>query len=106
MSDDLRFLVLCVAVATPVGVAVGLYLRLRHARLGERYAAWSAALPWWFFAAGAAFFVYLATLQVESGRRWFAAAFMSFAALDLVAMGMALVRRARPSGEQSSRASP
>ncbi|QJX00077.1 hypothetical protein [Frigoriglobus tundricola] len=98
MPHDLPLLLICAVPSALVGLGIGVALRRYRPRLCERYAAWSSALPWWFFLAGAAFFVSFAGWQVVRGRLLFAAVFATGAALDLVATGVAVGRRMSSGG--------
>jgi len=96
MFDDLRLLLITVAVAAPIGVGLGLFLSFRCPGFCKQYAAWSKSLPWWMWLAWAVFFLAMAAAQVGLGWWSFAAFFGAFAALELVAMGMAIRRGVTP----------
>jgi hypothetical protein len=96
MWQDLSLFLWLVIPGALIGAAIG-FLMLRYGKAWcRRYAAWSAALPWWAFAGFAAFFAILSASQFALGRPTFGTGFAGFAVLELVAMTNALVRRMPP----------
>ncbi len=98
MLHDLPVLLLVAVPSALAGLLLGVALRRYRPHLCERYAAWSLALPWWFFASGATFFALMSVWQISRGFWSFAAIFAAGGVLDLVAMGSAIGRRVSPAG--------
>jgi hypothetical protein len=94
MPPDLPLLLWCVIPAAVVGLAIGAVFRYFRPPFIKRLAARSATFHWWYFATFAAFFVLLTTLQIFRGWWSFAVLFGCFALLEIVAMGLALGRKA------------
>lgn len=86
MPEDLPLLLTCLAVAVPVGLVVGLAMRLCFPSTCKRYATWANGLPWWQWALNAAFFMLMALAQVGRGWYSFAVLFAMFGVLQLVAL--------------------
>ena len=80
MSPELSQFLVIIGVGAVVGALVGIYIRTRRPRAAERYANWSAQLPWWVFLLFAAFFVLMAS--IPQGRPYFTWFGLGFAALE------------------------
>jgi len=86
MSDDLRALLLILAVAVPVGLAAGIALRKLRPEWCKRYAKFSLNRRWKLFAFGTILFAVLGVLSFAQGRPYFGACLVSFSGLELYAL--------------------
>jgi hypothetical protein len=85
VPPDLRVMLLCVAVAVTCGLLIGHRLRATRPDLCVRYAAWSAAVPWWVFA--------VAVMSAVIGMPSSATGYGLFAALEFGWGGVYVARR-------------
>lgn len=86
MSEELRTLLVLLAVAIPIGLAVGIGLRKLRPDLCKRYAKFCLGGQWKLFAFGFLLFGFLAAMSFMTGRAYFGALFIAFSGLQLFAL--------------------
>lgn len=86
MSDELRALLLILAVSVAVGLAAGIALRKLRPEWCKTYAKFSLNRQWKLFAFGTVLFAVLGVLSFAQGRPYFGAFFVTFCGLELYAI--------------------
>jgi hypothetical protein len=100
VSEELRFLLLILAVCVPVGLAIGIVLRKFKPRWCKSYAKACLNRKWWLFALGVVLFATLSVTQFLIGRTSFAVFFLLFAILELFALFAYGFKRLTPEMEK------
>jgi hypothetical protein len=92
MSNELRQLLLILAIGFPLGVLLGLVSRLLDPEIVKKYAAYSVtrSRKWHFWLFGCAMFSVLAISQLAIGRFWFAGLFSFFLVLQFYCLVQSL----------------
>jgi hypothetical protein len=90
MSNELRQLLLILAIAFPLGVLLGLVSRLLYPENVKKYAAYSVTRTWRFWLFGCAMFFALAISQIAIGHFWFGGLFGFFLMLQLYCLVQSL----------------
>jgi hypothetical protein len=92
MSNELRQLLLILAIGFPLGVLLGLVSRLLDPEIVKKYAAYSVtrSRTWHFWLFGCAMFFVLAISQIAIGRFWFGGLFGFLLMLQLYCLVQSL----------------
>lgn len=85
MSDELRALLLILAISVAVGLAGGIALRKLRPQWCKRVAKFSLNKQWKLFAFGTVLFAVLGVLSFAEGRPYFGAFFVAFSGFEIYA---------------------
>jgi hypothetical protein len=83
MSNELRQLLLILAISLPFGLLLGLAIRLLYPEGTKKYAAYSVTRTWRFWLFGCVLFFVLTIFAIAVGLFWFAGVFSFFLVLEL-----------------------
>jgi hypothetical protein len=86
MNEELKVLLIILAVALPVGAIVGIYLRKKKPEWCKSALKSTLRLKWWFYALAALMFLVMAILMYLKDRPYHVAFFLLFVCLEVYAM--------------------
>jgi len=86
MDEDLKVILIILALALPVGAIVGIYLRKKKPEWCKSALKSALRLKWWFYALAALMFLVMAILMYLKDRPYHVAFFLFFVCLEVYAM--------------------
>ena len=86
MNDELKSLLIILAVCAPLGLIVAVFLRKKKPEWCKSAAKSTLRLKWWFYALGALMFLVMAILMYLKDLPYHVALFLLFVCLQVYAM--------------------
>ena len=86
MNEELKGLLIILAVSLPVGAIVGIYLRKKKPGWCKSASKHALRIKWWFYALAALMFLAMAVLMFLQDRPYHVAFFLLFVCLEVYAM--------------------
>ena len=82
MPEDLKILLIVLAICTPTGLFLGVAIRKLRPQWYKSYAKFCLDRKWWMFAFGVVFFSGFSIVSFVQGRPYFGSCFALFALLE------------------------